>query len=176
MMKRIAKSSTPSKLVPLDNTRSAGTIDTTDTIISDMDEPLKELLQYSTPEHSSLESSTSTPCSTLYHDSHGSELARELNCDLALNNLTTFDTAAEIWTNLNLRCIKKFGLQDDIMNNVSITDITWASTTLPAYRSWNMMKDYYDDIDRWIKKINNFCKLIYRIIKLFLITLIIIYI
>jgi hypothetical protein len=139
------------------------TIDTIDTIVSDsyndMDESLKELLQYSTPEHLPLESSSSTPCSTLYHNSHDSELARVLNCDLALNNLTTFNTAAEIWSNLNLRCIKKLGGQDYMISNVSISDITWAGTTLPAYRSWNMMKDYYDDIDRWIAKINSFCKL-----------------
>jgi hypothetical protein len=156
----LQKRSTPNRLVSLENPRSAaGTIDTIDTIVSDIDEPLKGLLQYSTPENSPLESSTSTPCSTLYHDSQDSELARTLNCDLAINNLTTYNTAADIWSNLNLRCIKRFGNQDCVINNVSISDITWASTTLPAYRSWNMMKDYYDDIDRWIKKINSFCTL-----------------
>ncbi|CAB4419699.1 unnamed protein product [Rhizophagus irregularis] len=29
--------------------------------------------------------------------------------------------------------------------------------TLPAYRSWNAMKDYFDYIDNWMTKINNFC-------------------
>ncbi len=123
----------------------------------DMDESLKEPLRYSTPEHSPLESSTSTPCSTLYHESNDSEFARVLNSDLFMNNFTTFDAAAKIWSNLNLRCIEKFGSQDHIKNDVIISDITWARVTLPAYRGWNTMKDYYDDVDRWIIKINNFC-------------------
>ncbi|GES72957.1 hypothetical protein GLOIN_2v1840269 [Rhizophagus clarus] len=65
-----------------------------------MDEPLKQLLQYSIPEHLP-ESTTSTPYSTLYHEINDSELAR--------------------------------------------------------YCNWNMMRNYYDDIDKWIVKINNFC-------------------
>lgn len=75
-----------------------------------------------------------------------------------MNNLTTFDTAENIWANLNLRCIEKFGNQNHIKNNITISDITWASMTLPAYRSWNAMKDYFDYIDSWMTKINNFCK------------------
>ena len=115
-------------------------------------------MQYSTPEHSPLESSTTSPCSTLFHESNNSELARVLNCDLAINNLSTTDTAVKIWSNLNSRCIEKFGDQDHIKNDVTITDITWASVTLPAYRSWSVMQDYIDDIDKWTAKIDNFCK------------------
>ncbi|EXX59857.1 uncharacterized protein OCT59_010457 [Rhizophagus irregularis] len=73
-----------------------------------MDEPLKQLLQYSTPEHLP-ESITSTSYSTLYHKINDSELARALNCDLALNHLTTLDTPSKIWSNLNNHCIEKFG-------------------------------------------------------------------
>lgn len=156
------KHSTPNKLISPENMRSAGTVGTTETIVSDfnvdMDESLKELLQYSTPEHSPLESSTTSPCSTLFHESNNSELARVLNCDLAINNLSTSDTAVKIWSNLNSRCIEKFGDQDHIKNDVTITDITWASVTLPAYRSWSVMQDYIDDIDKWTAKIDNFCK------------------
>lgn len=105
----------------------------------------------------------STPCSTIYNDPepNDSELARIINCDLAVNNLTTYDTAKKIWTNLNERCIEKFGDedQDHIKNNVVMSDITWACKTLPAYCSWNKINDYYSDINRWIEKINNFCKL-----------------
>ncbi|PKB97598.1 hypothetical protein RhiirA5_506537 [Rhizophagus irregularis] len=39
----------------------------------------------------------------------------------------------------------------------SYKNITWASMTLPAYCSWNTMKDYYYYIDSWMIKINNFC-------------------
>jgi hypothetical protein len=148
----------------LGNTRSSNTAGTADTIISgsnvvcvDMNESLKLLLKYSTPEHSPLESS-SISRSTLYHKPNNSELARMLNCDLAINNLTTFDTAAKIWSNLNLRCIEKFGNQNHIKNDITLSDITWASMTLPAYHSWNTMKDYYCDIDKWMIEINNFCK------------------
>ncbi|GET00567.1 hypothetical protein GLOIN_2v1840268 [Rhizophagus clarus] len=81
-------------LVMPENTRPVS-IDTADTIISDMDEPLKQLLQYSTPEHLP-ESITSTSYSTLYHEINDSELARALNCDLALNHLTTLDTPLKI--------------------------------------------------------------------------------
>ena len=87
------------------------------------------------PEHTYLESSASTPSSTFYCKSNNSELARIINCDLAMNNLTTSDDAAKIWSNLNLRCIEKFGNQDYIKNDVSISNITWASTTLPTYCS-----------------------------------------
>ncbi|CAB4443954.1 unnamed protein product [Rhizophagus irregularis] len=131
----------------------AGTADTD----SNVDESLKQLLNYSTPEHSPFESSTSTPRSSLYRESNNSKLARVINCDLAMNNLTTFDTAENIWANLNLRCIEKFGNQNYIKNNITISDITWASMTLPAYRSWNAMKDYFYYIDNWMTKINNFC-------------------
>ena len=75
-----------------------------------------------------------------------------------MNNLTTSDDVAKIWSNLNLRCIEKFGNQNHIKNDVSISNITWASMTLPAYRSWNTMKNYHDDINKWIVKINNFCR------------------
>jgi hypothetical protein len=97
-------------------------VGTADTIISDIDEPLKQLLQYSTPEHLP-ESTTSTPHSTLYHEINDSELARALNCDLALNHLTTFDTPSKIWLNLNNRCIEKFGSQSYIKNNATISNI-----------------------------------------------------
>ncbi|CAB4444993.1 unnamed protein product [Rhizophagus irregularis] len=139
-----------------ENTRSSDTAGTADTD-SNVDKSLKQLLNYSTPEHSSFESSTSTPRSSLYRESNNSELVRVINCDLAMNNLTTFDTAENIWANLNLRCIEKFGNQNHIKNNITISDITWASMTLPAYRSWNAMKDYFDYIDSWMTKINNFC-------------------
>ncbi|GES82449.1 hypothetical protein GLOIN_2v1840269 [Rhizophagus clarus] len=142
-------------LVTPENMRSVS-VGTADTIISDMDEPLKQLLQYSTPKHLP-ESTTSTLYSTLYHEINDSELARALNCDLALNHLTTLDTPSKIWSNLNNRCIEKFGSQNCIKNNATISNITWAKTTLSGYRNWNMMRNYYDDIDKWIVKINNFC-------------------
>ena len=90
----------------------------------------------------------STPSLIFYYESNNSELARIINCNLAMNNLTISDDAAKIWSNLNLHCIEKFGNQDHIKNDVSISDITWASTTLPAYRSWNTMKNYHDDINK----------------------------
>ncbi|GET62170.1 hypothetical protein GLOIN_2v1875277 [Rhizophagus irregularis DAOM 181602=DAOM 197198] len=132
-----------------ENTRS-----TTSGTTGSVNESLRELLQYSTPEHTCLESS---PSSLLYHKPNDSELARVLNSDLSINNLSTSDTETKIWSNLNIRCIEKFGGQDHIKNDVSISDIMWASTTLPAYRSWNTMKNYYDDIDEWIAKISSFC-------------------
>ncbi|GBC49535.2 hypothetical protein GLOIN_2v1877145 [Rhizophagus irregularis DAOM 181602=DAOM 197198] len=132
-----------------ENTRS-----TTSGTTGSVNESLRELLQYSTPEHTCLESSSS---SSLYLKPNDSELARVLNSDLSINNLSTFDTETKIWSNLNIRCIEKFGGQDHIKNDVSISDIMWASTTLPAYRSWNTMKNYYDDIDEWIAKISSFC-------------------
>jgi len=52
-----------------------------------------------------------------------------------MNNLTIFDIAENIWANLNLQCIEKFGNQNHIKNNITISDITWASMILPAYRS-----------------------------------------
>ncbi|UZO24414.1 uncharacterized protein OCT59_016716 [Rhizophagus irregularis] len=147
------KYSTP---VMAENTRSSNTAGTADTD-SNVDESLKQLLNYSTPEHSPFESSTSTPHSSLYHESNNLELAHIINCDLAINNFPTFDTAENIWANLNLRCIEKFGNQNHIKNNITISDITWTSMTLPAYCSWNTMKDYYYYIDSWMIKINNFC-------------------
>ncbi|PKK63664.1 hypothetical protein RhiirC2_869659 [Rhizophagus irregularis] len=107
-------------------------VGTADTIISDMDEPLKQLLQYSTPEHLP-ESITSTPYSTLYHKINDSELARALNYNLALNHLTTLDTPSKIWSNLNNHCIEKFGGQNCIKNNATISNITWAKTTLSGF-------------------------------------------
>ncbi|CAB5193365.1 unnamed protein product [Rhizophagus irregularis] len=139
-----------------ENTHSSDTAGTADTD-SNVDESLKQLLNYSTPEHSPFESSISTPRSSLYRKSNNSEFARVINCDLAMNNLTTFDTAENIWANLNLQCIEKFGNQNHIKNNITISDITWASMTLPSYRRWNAMKDYFDYIDNWMTKINNFC-------------------
>ncbi|GET04044.1 hypothetical protein GLOIN_2v1781828 [Rhizophagus clarus] len=150
---KLQKYSTP---VMAENTRSSDTAGTADTD-SNVDESLKQLVNYSTPERSPFESSTSTPRSSLYRESNNSELARVINCDLAMNNLTTFNTAENIWANLNLRCIEKFGNQNHIKNNITISNITWASMTLPAYRSWNVMKDYFDYIDSWMTKINNFC-------------------
>ncbi|GET63635.1 hypothetical protein GLOIN_2v1875277 [Rhizophagus irregularis DAOM 181602=DAOM 197198] len=132
-----------------ENTRS-----TTSGTTGSVNESLRELLQYSTPEHTCLKSS---PSSSLYLKPNDSELARVLNSDLSINNLSTSDTKTKIWSNLNIRCIEKFGRQDHIKNDVSISDIMWASTTLPAYRSWNTMKNYYDDIDKWIAKISSFC-------------------
>ncbi|GBC29986.1 uncharacterized protein OCT59_010461 [Rhizophagus irregularis] len=102
-------------LVTPENTRPVS-VSTADTIISDMDEPLKQLLQYLTLEHLP-KSTTSTPYSTLYHEINDSKLARALNCDLALNHLTTLDTPSKIWSNLNNRCIEKFGGQNCIKNN-----------------------------------------------------------
>ena len=116
---------------------------------------MKVLLQYSTPEGTYLKS---PPSSSLYHESDDSDLARVLNSDLSINNITTFHSATQIWSNLNLRCVEKFGNQDHITESVSISDIKWARMTLPAYRCWNMMRDYYVDIDKWIAKIENFCK------------------
>ena len=84
------------------------------------------------------------------------DLVRVVNCDLAMNNLTTFNTPEEIWINLNRRCVEKFGNNDDIKSDVNISDITWACATLPAYLSWSSMVDYNNDIKRWIAKINDF--------------------
>ncbi|GBC36379.2 hypothetical protein GLOIN_2v1474079 [Rhizophagus irregularis DAOM 181602=DAOM 197198] len=62
------------------NTRSSDTAGTADTD-SNVDKSLKQLLNYSTPEHFPFESSTSTPRSSLYHKSNNSELARVINCN-----------------------------------------------------------------------------------------------
>ena len=83
-------------------------------------------------------SPASTVCSVFYQDSNTSDLARIVNCDLAMNDLSTFNTSEEIWLDLNRRCIKKFGHQDCIKNDVTISDITWACTTLSAYLSWSI--------------------------------------
>ncbi|POG77155.1 hypothetical protein GLOIN_2v1474079 [Rhizophagus irregularis DAOM 181602=DAOM 197198] len=104
-----------------ENTRSSDTAGTADTD-SNVDESLKQLLNYSTPERSLFESSTSTPRSSLYRESNNSELARVINCDLAMNNLTTFDIAENIWANLNLRCIEKFGNNDSQTADISNSD------------------------------------------------------
>ncbi|UZO28338.1 uncharacterized protein OCT59_021866 [Rhizophagus irregularis] len=96
--------------VMAENTRSSDTAGTANTD-SNIDESLKQLLNYSIPEHAPFESSTSTSHSSLYRESNNSELACIINCDLAMNNLTTFDTAENIWANLNLRCIEKFAPQ-----------------------------------------------------------------
>ncbi|GBC20005.2 hypothetical protein GLOIN_2v1781828 [Rhizophagus irregularis DAOM 181602=DAOM 197198] len=125
---KLQKYSTP---VMAENTRSSDTAGTAD-IDSNVDESLKQLLNYSTPEHSPL---------NLQHQLFAHHY-------IATEN---------IWANLNLRCIEKFGNQNHIKNNITISDITWASMTLPAYRSWNMMKNYYYYINSWITKINNFC-------------------
>ncbi|EXX63886.1 hypothetical protein GLOIN_2v1814732 [Rhizophagus irregularis DAOM 181602=DAOM 197198] len=104
-----------------ENTRSSDTAGTADTD-SNVDESLKQLLNYSTHEHFLFESSTSTLRSALYRESNNSELARVINCDLAMNNLTTFDTAENIWANLNLRCIEKFGNNNSQTADISNSD------------------------------------------------------
>ncbi|PKY38995.1 hypothetical protein RhiirA4_392790, partial [Rhizophagus irregularis] len=63
------------------------------------------------------------------------KLARTLNCDLALNHLTTLNTLLKIWSNLNNHCIEKFGSQNCIKNNATISNITWVKTILLDYRS-----------------------------------------
>ncbi|UZN99386.1 uncharacterized protein OCT59_000663 [Rhizophagus irregularis] len=68
-----------------ENTRSLHTSGTTGSV----NESLRELLQYSTPKHTCLESS---PSSSLYLKPNDSELARVLNSDLSINNLSTSDT------------------------------------------------------------------------------------
>ncbi|GES87032.1 hypothetical protein GLOIN_2v1781828 [Rhizophagus clarus] len=115
---KLQKYSTP---VMAENTRSSDTAGTADTD-SNVDESLKQLLNYSTPERSPFESSTSTPRSSLYRESNNSELACVINCDLAMNNLTTFDTADNIWANLNLRCIEKFGNNNSKTADISNSD------------------------------------------------------
>src|ERR1700722_16321368 len=96
-----------------------------------------------------------TVCSVFYQDSNTSDLARIVNCDLAMNDLSIFNTSEEIWLDLNRRCIEKFSHQDCIKNDVTISDITWACITLSAYLSWSTIKDYYNDINGWIIKINS---------------------
>lgn len=120
-----------------------GTVGTTDIIVSDPDDNNDDTMQCSTPKMSD----------------DDSELANVLNCDLVMNKLSTSDTATKIWSNLNMRCIKRFGSNDHIKNDISISDVTWACTTLPAYRSWNTMKEYYNDIDGWLTKIKEFGRL-----------------
>ncbi|CAB5130775.1 unnamed protein product [Rhizophagus irregularis] len=114
----ILEYSTP---VMAENTRSSDTAGTANTD-SNIDESLKQLLNYSTPEHAPFESLTSTSHSSLYRESNNSELARVINCDLAMNNLTTFDTAENIWANLNLRCIEKFGNNNSQTADISNSD------------------------------------------------------
>ncbi|EXX53823.1 hypothetical protein GLOIN_2v1814732 [Rhizophagus irregularis DAOM 181602=DAOM 197198] len=107
--------------VMAENTRSSDTAGTANTD-SNIDESLKQLLNYSIPEHAPFESSTSTSHSSLYRESNNSELACIINCDLAMNNLTTFDTAENIWANLNLRCIEKFGNNNSQTADISNSD------------------------------------------------------
>ena len=123
---------------------------TVDTIVSDSLE-IDELDPEQYPE-----SPLSTVTSIFHQDSNSLDLARVVNCDLAINDLTTINTPEEIWLNLNGRCFEKFGNHDYIRSDVSISDLTWACSTLPAYLSWNLMRDYHDDIRLWIAKINNF--------------------
>src|SRR5277367_2515235 len=125
--------------------------DTMDTIVSDsieMDESDSDQLYTESP--------TSTVGSVFYQDSSNLDFARIVNCDLAINHLTTSNTPEEIWINLNRRCIEKFGNNDYIKSDVTISDITWACTTLPAYISWSSIVNYHDDIKKWIAKINDF--------------------
>ncbi|CAB5193405.1 unnamed protein product [Rhizophagus irregularis] len=96
---KLQKYSTP---VIAENTHLSDTAGTVDTD-SNVNESLKQLLNYSTPEHSPL------------------------------------------------------NLQHQLLAHHYIANITWASMTLPAYRSWNEMKNYFDYIDNWMTKINNFC-------------------
>ncbi|PKY62879.1 hypothetical protein RhiirA4_490226 [Rhizophagus irregularis] len=77
---------------------TAGTADTN----SNVDESLKQLLNYSTSEHFPFEFLTLTFHSSLYCESNNLELVCIINCDLTINNLITFDTAEKIWLNLNL--------------------------------------------------------------------------
>ncbi|CAB5217151.1 unnamed protein product [Rhizophagus irregularis] len=117
-----------------ENTCSSDITGTADTD-SNVDESLKQLLNYSTPKHFPL---------NLQHQF------------LAHHYIAT----ENIWANLNLRCIEKFGNQNYIKNNITISNIMWASMTLPAYHGWNTMKDYFYYIDNWnywMTKINNFC-------------------
>jgi hypothetical protein len=61
-----------------------------------------------------LESPMSAVSSIFYHDSSNLNLTRIINCDLAINNLTTANMPEEIWKNLNRCCIEKFGNNDYI--------------------------------------------------------------
>ena len=119
------------------------------------DEEIDELVEFTTPQTYPA-SPVSTIGSVFHQDPNDSDLARVVNCDLSLNNLTTFNTSNEIWSNLNARCVEKFGNDIRIKDDVSMSDITWAYATLPAYLSWSTIEDHYDDINRWIQKINNF--------------------
>ncbi|PKC59689.1 hypothetical protein RhiirA1_469088 [Rhizophagus irregularis] len=75
--------------VMAENTRSSDTAGTANTD-SNIDESLKQLLNYSTPEHAPFESLTSTSHSSLYRESNNSELARVINCN---NNSQTANIA-----------------------------------------------------------------------------------
>ena len=101
-------------------------------------------------------SSLSTPDSFFGQTSKEASFARIVNCDLAMNNLTTLDPPKDIWSNLNRRCIEKFGKLNYIKNDISMDDILWARTTLSAYLSWSAMSDYYNDIDKWINNIYDY--------------------
>ncbi|PKY58810.1 hypothetical protein RhiirA4_481036 [Rhizophagus irregularis] len=72
---KLQKYSTP---IMAENTHSSDITGTADTD-SNVDESLKQLLNYLTPEHSPFESSTSTSHSLLYCKSNNSELARVIN-------------------------------------------------------------------------------------------------
>ncbi|EXX59435.1 uncharacterized protein OCT59_024670 [Rhizophagus irregularis] len=98
----------------------------------------------------------STFGSVFCQDSDNLDFARIVNCDMAINGLTTINTPDEIWVNLNRRCIKKFGNNNCIKSNATISDITWACTTLPAYLSWSWIVNYHNDIKRWIARIDDF--------------------
>jgi hypothetical protein len=131
---------------------------TMDTIVSESDVIDELSRECTTPESSYPETSATTPSSFFCQASKDfSDLARLVNCDLALCNLTTSNTPKEIWQNLNERCINKFGNKDCIKDNTTIEDVMWACKMLPAYLSWNTMECYYDDIKKWIAKVNQFC-------------------
>jgi hypothetical protein len=101
-----------------------------DTVVSDNIE-IDEL----GPEQLYPESPMSNVGSMFLQDSNNLDFARIVNCDLAINSLTTSNTPEEIWLNLNGRCIEKFGNNDCIKKDIVMSDITWACTTLPAYLS-----------------------------------------
>jgi hypothetical protein len=82
----------------LENTRSNNIAGTG----SNVDESLKQLLNYLTPEHFSFKFSTLTSRLSLYYKSNNLEFACIINCDLVINNFTTIDIAEKIWSNLNL--------------------------------------------------------------------------
>jgi hypothetical protein len=140
--------------------RESRTLGSIDTIMSDsdeIDELKEELKERLTPDEQQCFESPLSVGSVFRQESNDLDLARIINCDLAINGLTTFNTPKEIWTNVNKRCIEKFGSNNCIKDDVTISDITWACSTLSAYLNWNGVVDYHDNVRKWIEKINDFC-------------------